>query len=89
MDAASGTVSAMLKGHAELVTSLAFSADGRMVASASQDRSVRVWDIASRKMLLTFVGHAGPVTALAFSPNGRRVVSASSDGKLKFWSIDR
>ena len=88
MDMSSGTVSAMLKGHSELVTSLAFSSDQRLLASASQDRSVRLWNIASRKAIATFIGHAGAVNAVAFSPNGRQLVSASSDETLKLWSID-
>ena len=84
-----GTLSAMLRGHAQTVMSLSFSRDGRRLASASSDRSVHVWDIQSGQSIATFVGHGGAVNAVAFSPDGQTVVSASADETLKFWSVNR
>src|SRR5205823_6511267 len=62
-----------LAGHSGMVGSLAFSPDGKRLASGSGDRTVRVWDLASGKELLQLRGHTGIVTCVAFSPDGKRL----------------
>jgi WD40 repeat protein/serine/threonine protein kinase len=66
-----------LKGHADRVSSVAFSPDSKTLASASEDHTVKVWDVHTGQETLTFKGHTGPVDSVTFSPDGKRLVSAS------------
>jgi len=74
-----------LKGHTHILTSVAFSPDGKRLASASADGTVQVWDVATGQEMLTLKGHAGTVYSVAFSPDGKRLASASADGTIKVW----
>ena len=62
--------------------------DGRWVVSASADRTLKVWDLASGQEVITLHGHAARVRAYAVTPDGRRVVSASEDQTLKVWDLE-
>jgi hypothetical protein len=64
---------------------VAFSPDGSRIASASEDRSVKIWDAAMGEEVLTLKGHADTIGGVAFSPDGSRIVSASSDGTVRVW----
>jgi WD40 repeat protein/uncharacterized caspase-like protein len=84
-DTSSGQALFDLKGHGKAVTKVAFSKDGKLIASASTDNTIRLWDIASRKELRTLSGHNATIESIDFSPDGRLLASASDDGGTFLW----
>ena len=67
---------------------LAFSPDGKRLASGSADCTVKIWDTATGKELYSLKMHKVPVTALAYSPDGRHVLSGFADNVLLDWEAD-
>ena len=57
----------------------------RRLASASVDRTVKVWDARAGQEALTLKGHTGEIRSVAFSPDGKRLASGSSDGAVRIW----
>ena len=74
----------MLKRH-DLVTAIAFSPDGRFVATASYDRAARVWDTTSRQERV--FNHGGVVRAVGFSPDGLALATGSDDRAARIWNV--
>jgi WD40 repeat protein/N-acetylmuramoyl-L-alanine amidase len=73
----------LLGGHA--ATTVAFSTDGRTLASGSEDAAIRVWDATTGQLLLTLSGHTQEVSSIAFSPDGSTIASGSWDKTIKLW----
>ena len=76
-----------LAGHTEGVTACTVMPDGRHAVSASEDHTLKVWELGSGRAVATLAGHTGVVTACAVTPDGWHVVSASRDHTLKVWKL--
>lgn len=83
----SGTIERILTGHDRSIWSLAFSPNGELLVSGSNDASVRLWDVATGKCTRTLKEHADLVYGLDFSPDGQYFVSVSKDGTGRIWSV--
>ena len=71
---------AVLKGHSDRVTSVAFSPDGKKIVRGSDDKTIRVWNAETGKeIIVPLKGHFDKVTSVAFSPDGKKIVSGSYD----------
>jgi sugar lactone lactonase YvrE len=74
-----------LAGHAVDVRCVAFSSDGKRLASGAEDGTVKMWDTGTGQETLTLKGHTGSVNSVAFSPDGWRLASASADHTVRVW----
>jgi len=85
-DLSTGRVLRVLRGHSDVINGLAFSSDGKWLASGSSDKTARVWDVSTGETLHTLRGHTERVQGVAFSPDGSRLVTASLDKTLRLWN---
>ncbi|MBI5623386.1 MAG: tetratricopeptide repeat protein [Elusimicrobia bacterium] len=86
--AAAGQETATWEGHGQGVLCLAYSLDGRTIASADAGGEVRLWEAGTGRQLSTWSAGEGPVTAVAFSRDNRRVFAGGAEGGISVWGVD-
>jgi len=77
-----------LEAHGQNVTALSFSPDSKLLASGGLDKTIRIWDMATRTSKKSLEGHTAAVTSLAFSPDGHLLASGSEDNAVRVWNVD-
>lgn len=77
-----------IAGNSRIVYSVAFSPDGKSIASGGVDNTIKVWSFEDGTLVREFRGHKNFVNSVAFSPDGKSLVSASEDGTVKLWSME-
>ena len=77
-----------LEGHTDSVKDVSFSPDGQIIASASADNTVKLWNVKDGTLLRSLAGHSSNVYAVSFNPNGKTLASTGNDGTVRLWNID-
>jgi WD40 repeat protein/tetratricopeptide (TPR) repeat protein len=86
-DTAKGNVLKTLDGHAASVFAVTFTPDGALLATASHDKTIRVWSVATGKERYKFVGHTDGAVSAAFNFDGSRLISGGSDATARIWNV--
>ena len=86
-DALTGSQTAVLSGHSVYIVSLAFSSDGTLLVSGSNDGTVKLWDVQTGGVVKTFDGHMDPVLSVSISADNTMIASGSTDNTIHLWSI--
>ena len=76
---------AILRGHVDAITAIAFHPDGKILASAGKDHTIKLWDVVTGEVRLTLEGHEADILAIAFTADGNTLVSGDVGGKVKLW----
>ncbi|AFZ21799.1 protein kinase domain-containing protein [Allocoleopsis franciscana] len=77
-----------LMGHSQRVSSIAISSDGQLIASGSEDKTIKVWNLGTGQLLRTLTGHSEGIRSAAISPDGKWLASGGDDKTIKLWNLD-
>ncbi|NJN09560.1 MAG: hypothetical protein HC815_16875 [Richelia sp. RM1_1_1] len=77
-----------LQGHRDKIRGINFSPDGKIIASASADNTVKLWNAKNGALLRSLIGHTNSVWSVSFSPDGQIIASTASDGTIKLWNVN-
>jgi len=82
-----GEVVNLLLGHTAPVKTISFSPDGKIIATGSKDRTIKLWDTSNGNLISTCIGHKEEINLIAFSPDGKSIASTSADWKIRIWNV--
>lgn len=82
-----GIQTSILSGHSDWVRSLTFSLDGTLLVSGGDDKTIKLWNVETSRVVKTFLGHSSSITSVSISPDCTRIVSGSWDGIVCLWNI--
>ncbi|MEM7712901.1 MAG: AAA-like domain-containing protein, partial [Cyanobacteria bacterium P01_A01_bin.68] len=75
------------QGHNSVIMAVSFSPDGKIIASASFDKTIKLWQVSTGKLITTLEGHQERLWSLRFSPDGKTLASSSYDSTIKLWNV--
>jgi WD40 repeat protein len=82
-----GIIKRELQGHSRRITSVVFSPDGSQLVTGSDNNTVRLWSVASGKLVKVLTGNSARFSSVAFHPNGKQVASCLHDNTVRIWTV--